>query len=148
VGLLFFLKPTCGHAVECQECADKPAESLDKPVVVATLHPEIAAAIERRVQEGPLTVVCVDPAYGEQVRPVHGGEFRERIRVVLADDVEEVARLDPDEPLLLTRAAQEHLGEVELELLVPHAAFIAPESAREIGELMIRLHMEREHSGE
>lgn len=123
----------------------RAAEVLDKPVVTVTLHPDYVAAIERRLEEGTLIVVCVDPAFGEQVRAVHAGEFRDRVRVVLASDAEAIASLDPDEPVLLTRAAQERLGNVDITPLAPLAPFISPESAREIAELMIRLHMEAEH---
>lgn len=129
---------TSFHAGE----ARRAAHGLDKPLVVITLHPDLAAAIERRVQESQLTVVCVDPAFGEQIRAAHAGASPDRIRVVRADDAEAVAALDAREPVLLTRAARQGLGDVGLTLLVPHSPTISAESAREIAELVIRLNME------
>lgn len=124
------------------------ADLLNKPLVMVSLHPELVGAIERRVSEGKLVVVCADPAFGEQVRTLHAGEHPERVRIVLAPDPGQVATLDPEEPVLLTRAAQERLPRnIRLAPLVPFIPFISPNSAREIAELMVRLHMEREHGG-
>lgn len=122
------------------------ADLLSKPLVIITLHPDLVTAIERRLSDDMLTVVCVDPAFGDQLRSIRGGEAPDRIRVVLADDAAAIAELDPDGPVLLTRAAKERLGEPKFTPLVPLAPFIAPESARDIAELMIRLHMEAEHT--
>lgn len=124
----------------------RATEALNKPLVVITLHPEFVTAIERRLADGPLTVVCVDPAFGEQVLSLHDGGSERQAHVVLAHDAAAVARLDTREPVLLTRAAQERIGEVSLTPLVPLSPFISPESARELAELRIRLHMEAEHS--
>lgn len=121
------------------------AESLGKPLVMVTLHPDLVDAIDRRVREGHLTVVCADSAFGEQVRALHGGDHPDRIEVVLADDTAAIDLLGADEPVLLTRAAQDQLEMVTLSQLVPFTPFISPLSAREIAELMVRLHMEREH---
>ena len=122
------------------------AESIGKPVVLAALHPEIVRAIEQRLAAGQLTVVCADAAFGEQIRSTLARGREDRVRVVLATDRERVRTLTPGEPVLLTRAAQETIGDVDrLTPLVPFIPFISPDSAREISELMVRLHMEREH---
>ncbi|MEW5926103.1 MAG: GntR family transcriptional regulator [Gemmatimonadota bacterium] len=122
------------------------AEALDKPLVMISLHPALVDAIERRLREGLLIVVCADRAFGEQVRVLHGRDRHDRIQVVLASDAEKIAALDPTAPVLLTRAAQERLaGGATLTPLVPFIPFISPDSAREIAELMVRVHMEREH---
>lgn len=124
------------------------AETLGKPLVMVSLHPNLVNAIERRLREGRLIVVCADPAFGEQVRILHGGERQERIQVHLAADLHGDLMFDPAEPVLLTRAAQERLPkELELTPLVPFTPFICADSARQIAELMVRLHMEREHGG-
>jgi DNA-binding transcriptional regulator YhcF (GntR family) len=121
------------------------AEALDKPVVTLTAHPEFEAAIRRRLDEGRLTVVVTDPRFGERVRIAYGeGRGDDRIRIVLADDVGAVAELDPSEPVLLTRAAHERLGEVDLTLLFPHSPSFSPASARELAEVLIRLNREAE----
>lgn len=122
------------------------ADALGKPLVMVSLHPDLVGAIERRLRENYLTVVCADPAFGDQVRILHSGERQDQIRVVLVSEHDAVAQLDPDEPVLLTRAAQQRLPEqAVLTPLVPFTPFISPDSARQIAEWMVRLHMEREH---
>lgn len=130
------------HSVLARAAAD----ALGKPLVMVSLHPDLVGAIERQLRKGHLTVVCADPAFGDQVRLLHGGERRDQIRVVLAADQDSVAQLDPDEPVLLTRAAQQRIPKrAVLTPLVPFTPFISPESARQVAEWMVRLHMEREH---
>ena len=136
-----FIVTTPFHAAPVRAAA----AALEKPVVLATLHPDWVDGIKRNLLAGGLTVVCADPAFGEQVRVVHGGSRPERIRVVLAEDREALRSLTPDIPVLLTRAAQERIGDTRLTPLVPFVPFVSPDSARQIAELMIRLHMEREH---
>ena len=122
------------------------ADALGKPLVMVSLHPDLIGAIERRLREDHLTIVCADPAFGDQVRILLGGEQHDQIRVVLASDRDAVAQLDPEEPVLLTRAAQERLpAQAVLTPLVPFTPFISPDSARQVAEWMVRLHMEREH---
>ena len=124
------------------------AGALDKPVVTLTTHPDLRAAILRRLDEGDLTVVVADPRFGERIRMVYGEETgkADRIRTVQVDDPDAVARLDGKGPVLLTRAAHERLGEVGLELLFPHSPTISPESDRELAELLIRFNRERSSS--
>lgn len=125
------------------------ADALGKPLVMVSLHPDLVGAIERRLRAEHLTVVCADPAFGDQVRSLHGGQRQDQIRVVLASDHDAVAQLDPEEPVLLTRAAQERLPkQAALTALVPFTPFISPDSARQIAEWMVRLHMESEHGGD
>lgn len=122
------------------------AEVLEKPMVVITLHPDLVSAIEQHLEEGGLTVICVDPEFGEQVRTLYGGDSPDRIRIITADDERSLASLDPEGPVLLTRAARERLGEAVPTSIAPLAPFISPESARQIAELMIRLHLAAEHT--
>lgn len=123
------------------------AKELGTPVVVLTTHPDLRAAIEHRLREGALTVVAVDSAFGERVRTVYG-EPRggASVRVILADDRDAIAALDPKEPVLLTRAAHERLGNTDLSLLFPHSPTISPESDRELAEALIQINMERSAS--
>jgi AcrR family transcriptional regulator len=130
------------HAAPARRVAELP----EKPLVVVTLHPDLASAIEQRLQEDNLTVVCVDPAFGEQVRTLYGGESPDRIRMVTTGDEPGLASLDPEDPVLLTRAAQERLGDASPTPIAPLSPFISPESARQVAELMIRLHVEAEHT--
>jgi DNA-binding transcriptional regulator YhcF (GntR family) len=120
------------------------AEALGKPLVVLTAHPEMVAQIRRAVSAGSLTIVCVDPHFGERMRATYGEELADRIHVVLADDAAAVAALDPAEPVLLTRAARRRLGDLDFPRLVPHSPTLSPESARELSEIIIRLNLEAE----
>lgn len=117
------------------------AAALAKPMVMLTTHPELQAAIRQRLAEGLLTVVAADPRFGERMRMVYAEETgrADRIRVVVADDAEAVAALDPEEPVLLTRAAHEQLGDTDLRLVFPHAPTLSPESDRELAEILIRI---------
>ena len=121
------------------------AERLGTPVVMLTTHPEFEAEIRRRLEAGRLTVVAVDPRFGERIRMIYGEDRNDpRIHVILADDAPALTELDPREPVLLTRAAHERLGDVKLTLLFPHAPSFSPESARELAEVLIRLNREVE----
>ncbi|HEV2130259.1 MAG TPA: hypothetical protein VGR27_04125, partial [Longimicrobiaceae bacterium] len=118
------------------------ADAVGKPLVVLTAHPELVAQIRRAASAGSLTIVCVDPRFGERIRATYGGELADRMHVVLADDAPAVAALDPAEPVLLTRAARRRLGDLNFPRLVPHSPTLCPESARELAEIIIRLNLE------
>ena len=125
------------------------AEALGKPFVTLTTHPELRAAILRHLEQGELTVVVADARFGARVRMIYGDEpgRADRIRVVLADEQDAVAGLDPEKPVLLTRAARERLGDSHFDRLLPHSPTISPESDRELAELLIRFNREKPSSG-
>jgi PAS domain S-box-containing protein len=114
------------------------ADALGKPLVIAGISPEVVDAVEARLRAGPLTAVVADPAYGERLRAVEGGE---RLRVVLAGDEAAVAALDPNEPVLLTGAAQRRIGR-PLRMLVPPLHFVAPASAEAIARALVNANVE------
>jgi PAS domain S-box-containing protein len=119
--------------------ARRVAEALGIPLVVVTLNPEHVEAVERRAREREVTVVCVDPRFGETLRGMRGGRCRDRIRVVLADDREALAARDPEEPVFVTRAAHERLRGAGFRLLVPFSPFLSPASARALCEVLVEL---------
>jgi DNA-binding transcriptional regulator YhcF (GntR family) len=121
------------------------AAALGKPMVILTTHPDFEAAVHRRLEQGRLTAVVADPRCGERIHAIYGEAAGEadRVRVLLADDAGAVAELDPSEPVLLTRAAHERLGGVNLTLLFPHAPSFSPDSARELAEILIRFNREK-----
>lgn len=119
------------------------AEALEVPHVVVRMHPGAAEAIERRVREGGLTVVCLDPAFGERVRALVGPEGASRVRVILAGDAKALARLDPEEEVLISRATWERVGRVARPLINPNLPAFDTESARELLRLLIRLNLEK-----
>ncbi len=114
------------------------ADALGKPLVIVGISPEVVDAVEARLRGGPLTAVVADPAYGERLRAVEGGE---RLRVVLAGDEAAVAALDPSEPVLLTGAAQRRIGR-PLRMLVPPLHFVAPASAEAIARALVNANVE------
>jgi DNA-binding transcriptional regulator YhcF (GntR family)/anti-sigma regulatory factor (Ser/Thr protein kinase) len=119
------------------------AEELGKPLIVMTIHPEVVAAVDQRLAEaGELTVVCVDPTFGERVRSGVEAAFRDRIRVVLADDARAVESLDRSQPVLLTRAARQRLPEASFRLIVPVAPSFSVETAWDITTALVRFNME------
>jgi hypothetical protein len=114
------------------------ADSLGKPLVVATANPEMVATVEARLRRGPVTAVVADEAYGDRLRAFEGGE---RIRVVSAGDADAVATLDPTEPVVATMAALKRLAR-PLRLLVPAGHFVSPVSARAIARVLIRANLD------
>ena len=123
----------------------KIAKLLGKPMVVTTVAPEMTSVIERRLRAGRLTLIAVDPEFGERFRSIHGPMSTDpnAIRVVLASDASAIARLDRLEPVLATRAARRQLADLDLPLLLPRYPSISAESGREITNCLIRLNLER-----
>lgn len=113
---------------------DAAARGTSTPVVVLEADPELVAAAEARLRTGSLTAVVADARYGERLRCLNGGE---RLRVVLGDDADEVAALDPAEPVLMTRAAQQRVGR-SLRLLAPVAPAFSASRAKELAAVLIQ----------
>lgn len=120
--------PFHAHAVEAA------AQTSGTPVVVLDADPELVTAAEARLRAGALTAVVADARYGERLRCLAGGE---RLRVVLADDADAVAALDPAEPVLMTRAAQQRVGK-SLRLLAPVSPAFSASRARELAAVLIQ----------
>jgi DNA-binding transcriptional regulator YhcF (GntR family) len=112
-------------------------EALGKPLVVLTVHPRLKDALASRVREGTLTVVAVDPQFAYRIRVGYSADDPSRVRFVAADDRKAVAALDPQEPVLLTRAARRRLGSVHMPMIFPHSPTISPESARVLATMLI-----------
>lgn len=121
----------------------KAAENVGIPAVVLTVNPDVVETIQKRLREGPLTVVAVEPSFGDRMRAMYADETPERVRVVLTGDREGMRALDPDEPVLLTRAARQALGpDDDLPTLLPHSPTFSPHTARELLGVIIRLNLE------
>lgn len=104
------------------------------PVVVLDADPEMVAAAEARLRAGALTAVVADARYGDRLRCLTGGE---RLKVVLADDDAALEAVDPAQPVLMTRAAQQRAAR-PLRLLVPVSPAFSPSRARELAAVLIR----------
>jgi PAS domain S-box-containing protein len=113
---------------------DPAARASGTPVVVLDADPELVAAAEARLRSGALAAVVADARYGQRLRCLTGGE---RLRVVLADDADAVAALDPAEPVLMTRAAQQRVGR-SLRLLAPVSPAFSASRARELAAVLIQ----------
>lgn len=124
----------------------KAAENVGVPAVTVTVNGEVVENIQRRLKEGRITVVAVDPEFGNRMRSMYTQDDGDpdRIRVVLADDPRVLHLLDPDEPVVLSRAARLKLGEraEAFPMLVPHSPTISAQSARELLEVIIRLNVQ------
>jgi hypothetical protein len=118
------------------------AEVLAKPYVIVRMHPAAVEAVERHLREHDLTVVCLDPRLGERVQVFAGDRFAGRIRVVLADDAEALARIGPDEPVLVSGAVAERLERDFNFVVNPRTPAFDPPSARELARVLIRLNLE------
>ena len=112
-------------------------EALAKPLVVLTVHSGLKDALASRIREGSLTVVAVDPHFADRIRVGYSADDPSRVRFVAADDRNAVAGLDPEEPVLLTRAARSRLGSVDLAMIFPHSPTISPESARVLAAMLV-----------
>jgi len=124
----------------CAPYARAAADALGRPLVVLTIHPALQRAITSQLREGRLTVVAVDARFGERMRIAYAPDeaARSRLRVVLADDSAGIARLDPDEPVLLTRAARQRLAGVRVEMIYPHSPTLSMETARALASVVVR----------
>jgi DNA-binding transcriptional regulator YhcF (GntR family) len=131
------LVTTAFHVVEARALA----QALGKPLVVATASPDYVAAIEERLKRGPLTVVCVDPRFGERIRAMYGSDAR-RVRVILASDEEGVRGIGGGEPVLLTRAAYEAVGTSPMRLLHPLSGTYCPEFAGQMSRAIVQLNLQ------
>lgn len=130
------------------------ADAVGTPAVTVTVAGDVVETLQRHLRDGELTVVCVDPVFGERMRSMYEDEIADpaQVRVVLADDTDGLDALPADEPVLLTGLARERLGDVlPNPVLLPHSPTFSARSAMELLETVIRLNLQeprpREHEG-
>lgn len=122
----------------------KAAENVGVPAVTLTVNSEVVETVQRQIRSGGITLVCVDPEFGNRLRNMYAdADGTDQIRVVLAGDAAALAALPRDEAVILTRAAANQLGEsAELPpLLLPHSPTFSAHTARELLQLIIRLNL-------
>lgn len=134
-----FIATTAFHAREMETTA----ATLEVPLVVIRLNPMFMREVQRTLAQEEMVVVCADPLYAERLKMFVGDQYPERVRTVLATDREQVAKLDPSRPVLVTEAARSQLPDVPLPRSFPDQPMISPESADELLELLIRLNLEQ-----
>jgi DNA-binding transcriptional regulator YhcF (GntR family) len=122
------------------------AEALGKPLIAATVNADMVAAVKRKLRSGLLTVICVDPGFGSRFALQYQDLVTAgtELRVIHADDRRAIAALPRTEPVLLTRAAHQRLGKLNLPLVFPHSPTISASSALEVVELVIRWNLEED----
>lgn len=133
-----FIATTAFHAREMRELAG----ALEVPLVVIRLNPTFVREVQRALAGGEITVLCVDPLFAERLKLIAGDAHTERVYTVLASDGEAVARLDRSRPLLVSEVARRHLADMDLPRSFPDQPMIAPESADELSELLVRMNLE------
>lgn len=123
----------------------KAAENVGVPSVTLTVNAEVVETVQREIRQGGVTLVCVDPEFGNRLRAMYADavDGPEQIRVVAADDPAALSRLRADEPVILTLAARERIASdtVLPPLLLPHSPTFSAHTARELLQLIIRLNL-------
>ena len=128
----------------CAPIVHDEVEELGKPLIVLTIHSALQQAISSCLREGRLTVVAVDARFGERMRVAYAATNadRDNFRVVLTDDRDAIARLDPDEPVLLTRAARQRLPALRVPMIYPHSPTLSMETARALASIVVRKNLD------
>jgi DNA-binding transcriptional regulator YhcF (GntR family) len=128
------LVTTARHADAVQRLGAR----LEKPVVVATLRPDLVAEIARLLAEGPLYFVGTDPRFERKLHQLYLDAPAGHLRIVLVgrDDVDAIPE---GSPAYVMRTARDLLGGVPSHLrpLSTLRAF-APETQREFLRFILR----------
>ncbi|HEX2081536.1 MAG TPA: GntR family transcriptional regulator [Longimicrobium sp.] len=119
------------------------AAAAGKPCIVATLNPQFAAEVNRRLLGGEVTAVIVDPRFSARAAAyLDVTAHRDRVRFLLVDQLggAEAGPLDlRSENVLVTRAARRRLRLPDYHLVPSPPTFISPESARELAGAIVAL---------
>jgi DNA-binding transcriptional regulator YhcF (GntR family) len=118
-------------------------EALGKPLIALTVNAGLKEAVESRIRQGRLTVVAVDGRFAERIRVIYAAHDPSIVRFVNASDTNELAALSRSEPVMVTRAAHERIGEIDLPMIFPHSPTISMESARALAGLLVRANLEQ-----
>jgi DNA-binding transcriptional regulator YhcF (GntR family) len=126
------------------------AIALEKPLVVMKLDQDLTQAIERHLADKDLIVVCVDPRFIERMRAVFEQPGGGRIHGILVSNKPALARINTEEPIVVTAAARSQLKKSQSfrSLLPANYRIFSPQSAQDVIETVIRLNLEamRQHS--
>jgi DNA-binding transcriptional regulator YhcF (GntR family) len=116
-------------------------EKLAKPLVVLTINTRLQNAIKEAITSRRLTVVAGDARFGDRIRAAYTPDAPDKIRLVVARDREAIAGLDPDVPILLTRAARQILGYSPAPTIYPHSPTLSVETARALSKIVVRMNI-------
>jgi DNA-binding transcriptional regulator YhcF (GntR family) len=120
------------------DVARRLGDRVGKPVVVATIRPDLAAEIQRLLAEGPLYFVGTDPRFERKLRALYPDAPEAHLRTVLVGR-DDVAAIPDGSPAYVMRTARDLLGGVppHLRPLSTLRAF-SPETQREILRFILR----------
>lgn len=124
------------------------AAELDIPAVLVAIDPDavrdVADVLGDRLGQGRLTVITVDRAFADRLRSMGEGVLpgAEKIRYLLAEDSDAIAKIQPDEPVILTRAARDRLGSQAPPAFLLHAPIFAPQTVNALCAAIVRLNLE------
>jgi DNA-binding transcriptional regulator YhcF (GntR family) len=122
------------------------AEQWGMPLVVIRLCPDAVHRLHDWLRHHELPVIHVDPAFPDRIRAILNGDGQ-RIRPVSARDRRAVAALDREQPVMISPAARQRLGDVPLPPSFIHGGFISNDSAAELIDLLIRFNLEAMTAG-
>ncbi|HEX6924786.1 MAG TPA: winged helix-turn-helix domain-containing protein [Longimicrobiaceae bacterium] len=137
-----FVTTTAYHAAQ----VGPMVAAAGKPMIIATISPLILSSALNHLRERDLTVICVDRTYGERLRALQGGAYRDRVRVITTDDETAIAALDRREAVLLTPAARQRLVQPDFRLIAPMYPAYSLDFARKVAESLIRLNLKGSHA--
>lgn len=128
------LVTTAFHADEAQRVAAR----LGKPVIVATIRPDLTAEIARLLAEGPLYFVGTDERFARKLPRLFPDAPAGHVRAVLVGR-DDVAAIPAGAPAYVMRTARDLLGGVppHLRPLSTLRAF-SPETQRELLRFVLR----------
>lgn len=127
-------------AYHAAEIGPKVTEAR-RPMLIATVSPLILSSALNHLRERDLTVICVDPVYGERLRALQGGAYRDRVRVITTEDTAGLASLDRSEAVLLTPAARQRLAQPDFRLVAPVYPAYSLDFARKVAESLVRINL-------
>lgn len=126
---------TAFHAADISEFA----KLHSKEFVSITVNPAMRDEVERQVRKGPLRVVAADPRFKARAERFLPEGLSANVQVVLVSEYQAAAEDEHAPPTVFTKAARRELGLGEMQLLTGDVAFIGPDSAAAICNIIVRL---------
>ena len=114
---------------------------LNTPLIILSIHPRVVERVLDYLKNAQsMTLVCVEAKFAERLRLQYRDHMSspEQLRVILADDRKGLASLDRREPVLISRAAQNRIGNSGLTPVAPYYPALSPDSAQEIIRFLVR----------
>jgi hypothetical protein len=129
-----FLAATNFHA----SVVHAAAATLGKPLVVLTIHPDLERAIRGQLERGSLTVIACDPRFADRLRVGYDPDERADIHLILADDEVALRKLDPEEPVLITRSARRLAPSLGNPTVHSYTNILSADSATALAGILVR----------